>query len=205
MTFSPDGELSALGGRDGRLEVLRCADGSVVQSWPAHSGLILGASFSPDGRSLVTGGTDWRARLWELGREQCLGEWHHQEWVNAVALSPDGRCLATGSADLVIRIGQPASQPEVEIHHGHAHWVTALAFLDQGRVLASGGNDGAVRFWDAQSGQELATLPSLGGPVDTLAVSVDGSHLAIGAAKAVQLVELGAAAELIRRETQRRQ
>ena len=205
MTFSPDGELIALGGRDGRLEVLRCADRSLVQSWPAHSGLILGVSFSPDGRRLVTGGTDWWARLWELGREECLGEWHHQEWVNAVALSPDGRRLATGSADLIIRIGRPESQPEVEIRHGHAHWVKALAFLDQGRVLASGGNDGAVRLWDAHSGQELATLPSLGGPVDTLAVSDDGRHLAIGAAKAVQLVELGAAAELIRRETRRRQ
>ncbi|MBN2562856.1 MAG: serine/threonine protein kinase [Phycisphaerae bacterium] len=199
LAFSPDGTCIASGRRDGRLDLWRCEDGSLVQSWHAHAGLILDVSFSPDGRRLVTGSTDWRARLWEVGRPERIGEWRQLEWVNAVAFAPDGERIATGGADLMIHIGRPEAQPEIEIRPAHAHWVNALTFLDGGRVIASGGNDGAVRFWDADTGQELATLPSIGGPIDTLAATSDGHYLAVSAAKAVQLINVGAAAALIQR------
>ena len=204
LAFSPDGTRIATGNLAGELQIRDSTDGFLEQSWIAHRGLILAIAFSPDGKRLASAGTDWRARLWELGRHSLVNEWCHDEWVNAVAFSPSGRCFATGSADLAIRTGRPEAQPAVEIRTAHAHWVNAVAFLDQGRVLVSAGNDAAIRFWDARSGRELAAWPSQWGPVHSLALTPDERFLAIGAAGAVRLVDLGAAAELIRQETPRR-
>jgi WD40 repeat protein len=204
LAFSPDGTRIATGNVDGELQIRDSSDGFLEQSWIAHRGLILAIAFSPDGKRLASAGADWQARLWELDRRSLVNEWRHDEWVNAVAFSPDGERLATGSADLTIRTGRPEAQPDVEIRTAHAHWVNAVAFLDRGRVLVSAGNDGAIRFWDARSGRELATWPSQWGPVHSLALTHDERFLAIGAAGAVRLVELGAAAELIRQEAPRR-
>jgi WD40 repeat protein/predicted Ser/Thr protein kinase len=193
IAFSPDGESIASGGRDGRLVVWRCRDGSPLQAWPAHSGPILAVAFAPDGRRLLSGGTDWRALVWEVGRAEPVCTWKHREWVNAVAFSPDGRYIATGSADLTIRVGAIGNQPDRTMTGRHAHWINGVEFLDGGSVLVSGGFDAAIRFWDMTTGTELATLPSLEGPVHTLAVSRDGGLLAIGAAKGVQLIDLASA------------
>jgi len=200
IAFSPDGARIACGNLDGELQVWDAADGSRVQAWSAHRGLILAVAFSPDGRRVASAGTDWRMKLWELGRSDPIGERQHHEWVNAVAFSPDGQHIATGSADLSIRIGRPTAPPEVEICGAHAHWVNAVAFLDHGRVVVSGGNDGAIRFWDTRTGQELAALSSLWGPIDTLVVTDDERFLAIGTARAVQLIDLGTAGDLIGRK-----
>ncbi|HVP12515.1 MAG TPA: protein kinase [Phycisphaerae bacterium] len=193
VAFSPNSELIASGGRDGRLLVWRTRDGTPMQNWQAHSGSILALAFSPDGRRLLSGGTDWRAAVWELDRTDPICVWNHREWVNAVTFSPDGRRMATGGADLSIRVGLVGKQPDREIAATHAHWINGIAFIDGGNVLVSGGYDAAIRFWDLATGAELATLPSLGGPVHTLVTSRDGGMLAIGAARGVQLIDLASA------------
>lgn len=193
IAFSPDGELIASGGRDGRLVVWHCGDGSRRQEWRAHTGAVLAVAFSPDGQRLVSGGTDWRAVVWEIGQENPVSVWKHREWVNAVAFSPDGRHIATGSADLAIRVGATGDPSPRTMTGRHAHWINGVEFIDGGNVLVTGGYDGAIRFWDLATDTELATLPSLGGPVHTLAVSGDGKLLVVGAAKGIQLIDLAAA------------
>lgn len=203
LAFSPDGTRVATGDCEGQLQVWRVADGSLEHGWAAHRGPVLTIAFSPDGSRLASGGTDWRARLWELGRPEPVAERRHVEWVNALAFSSDGSQLATTGADLTIHVGPAEVEPRVKIIGSHAHWVNALAFLDQGRVVVSGGNDAAIRFWDSRNGQELATLSSPGGPIHSLAVTHDERYLALGAARAVQLIDLGTAAELIQQKAVR--
>jgi serine/threonine protein kinase/WD40 repeat protein len=200
LAFSPDASLLAGGGEDGRLVVWRSGDGSVHQSWPAHAGQILTVAFAPDGKHVATGGRDWLMRCWEIGKDAPVIEWRHDEWVNAVAFSPDGRQIVTSGADLGLRIGALTGSPRVLVTMAHAHWVNALVFLENGRVMASGGNDESLRFWDAEGGDLLATLPCAGGAVHSLAASSDGKRVLVGAARAVQLIDLGAAAEFLNRQ-----
>jgi WD40 repeat protein len=61
--------------------------------------------FSPDGKTLVTGGDDGMIRLWDLatGKEVATLTGHKDD-VLSLAFSPDGNLLASGSSDSTIKI-----------------------------------------------------------------------------------------------------
>jgi WD40 repeat protein len=64
VRFSPDGELIASGGIDGRLKIWR-SNGELVANIAAHQGAIRVLRFSPDGQMIATGGEDSCFKLWQ--------------------------------------------------------------------------------------------------------------------------------------------
>jgi WD40 repeat protein len=66
---------------------------------------IYAVAFTPDGKTLTSGGKDGMVRFWDLTTGS---EWAtlkaHPELVNWLAFSGDGKILASGSADHTVRL-----------------------------------------------------------------------------------------------------
>ena len=67
VVFSPDGRTVATAStRDYSVQLWNVANGAPLHSFPGHTDMIAGLSFSPDGRLLAAGGIDHTVRLWDV-------------------------------------------------------------------------------------------------------------------------------------------
>jgi WD40 repeat protein len=115
--------------------------------------------FSPDGRTLVTGGGELSRSgdiaFFDVAGGKLIRQWpeKHDDTVLCLDFSPDGRLLASGAADKIARVTEVATGKPVSLFEGHTHHVTGVAFRSDGRVLATAGADGVVSTWDMIIGE----------------------------------------------------
>ena len=70
-----------------------------------HEGVVFAVAFTPDGKHLVTGGSDKAVRLWDLETGKEIHAWTgHESAVRSVAASRDGALVASGSSDTTILV-----------------------------------------------------------------------------------------------------
>jgi WD40 repeat protein len=148
---------------------------------------IRAVTFSPDGKTLLTGGGDGSgaARLWDAATGKPRGEpLPHPDPVRAVAFSPDGRTVLTGSchrgmgtgaarlwdATTGQPIGQPLPQPG---------WFQAVAFSPDGKTFLTGSSAGA-QLWDTATGKPLGRPLPHEGYVQAVAFGPDGKTVVTG-------------------------
>jgi WD40 repeat protein len=146
-------------------------------------------AFSPDGKTLASGGMDNAIRLWDVATGKTIGDplRGHEWWVMSVAFSPDGKTLASGSMDQTIRFWDVATGNAIgDPLRGHEDGISSVAFSPDGKTLASGGMDNAIRLWDVVKGErELlywsrVALYKPGNEVMSVGFSPDGKTLASG-------------------------
>ncbi|HEV3344184.1 MAG TPA: TIR domain-containing protein [Pirellulales bacterium] len=145
-----------------------------------HEGRVNAVAFSPDGRTVLTGGDDKTAQLWDARTGQARGEpLKHDGSVYAVAFSPDGQTVLTAVADFLesvigahlwdVRTGQ--ARGESLTHKGIVH---AVAFSPDGQMVLTGSRDKTARLWDVRTGQARCEPMRHEGGVNAVAFSPDG-------------------------------
>ena len=90
---------------DGTARLWDTASGREIRQFLGHTGTVFGAAFSPNGKYILTSGTDLTARLWDVqtGQEPRRFAGHTDE-VRYVAFSPDGKYILTASQDGTARL-----------------------------------------------------------------------------------------------------
>jgi WD40 repeat protein/tRNA A-37 threonylcarbamoyl transferase component Bud32 len=143
------------------------------------------ASFSPDGRRVVTAFgecPDFTARVWDADTGQELTVLRgHEGPVGAAHFSPDGKWIVTAALDKTARIWEARTGKAVQVLRGHSGAVSSAAFSPDGRRVltvgegrhysftpAGGYLPGALnvdtwercagRIWETATGKQVAVL-----------------------------------------------
>jgi WD40 repeat protein len=111
----------------------------------------LWAVFSPDSKSVLTGGEDGTARLWDTATGVVRGEpMRHEGPVLSMAFSPDGKTIVTGSYDCTARMWDAATCRQRGPNLMHLGKVLAVDVRFDGQYVATGS---AVEDRDLRTGE----------------------------------------------------
>lgn len=186
LALTPDGRFLAVASRE--LFLL-----DLSGSTPVDRGVVHGAHnpraliFTPDGKTLIAGGSDGVVRLWTVADGKAMARTPlkgHTQVVHGVALGPGGKTLASASADRSLRLWDLESKPPRERSplRDSSGELLRVAFTPDGTTLAGAGADGKVRLWSLTGDQfrEKSPLRGHAGAVQALAFAPGGKLLASG-------------------------
>jgi WD40 repeat protein len=159
-------------------------------------GSHLGASFSPDGRFLVTSMQEPTLHGWRLADKKDMRMSGYRARVRSLDWTPDGKWLATsGSTQIVLwpfqaKDGPMGKTPKMLAPTGEQ--AAAVACHPKQGVVAVGYADGLVLLVRIDDGAEILAKKPGAAPITALAWSGDGKLMAWGAEDgAAGVVDLG--------------
>jgi len=135
-----------------------------------HQDRVYHATFSPNGKSVLTASMDGTARLWDIGGQQKIVFEGHHESIRYAEFSPDGKHIVTASNDKTARLWNANTGKQITILKGHESSVRYATFSPNGQfVITTSGKsmfsemdkleekeDNSARLWEVKTGKQLA-------------------------------------------------
>ncbi|KAK9068612.1 hypothetical protein SSX86_012727 [Deinandra increscens subsp. villosa] len=178
--FTPDGKTICTGSDDASLRVWNPKTGEnihVVKGHFYHPEGLTCLAITADSSLVLTGSKDGSVHIVNIATGKVVSSLaSHTDSIECIGLSASAPWAATGSMDKKLIIW--------DLQHSlarctceHEEGVTCLTWLGATRYVATGCVDGKVRIWDSLSGECTKTLRGHTAPVQSLAMSPDGTHL----------------------------
>ncbi|MCC6536312.1 MAG: PD40 domain-containing protein [Bryobacterales bacterium] len=195
LSFTPDGAtLAAVGGdpaQSGEVQIWDVAARKLRHRITASTDTLFGGSISPDGKLLACGAADKSIRLYDLATGKELRKMdHHEDWVFQTTFGVDSRRLVTVGRDRSAKLIEVETGRFLEnvnllrdaltavTRHPKRDWVAIggadripyLYKMDRPRAMRIADDSTLIRKFERQDG-----------PITALAISPDGTRLAVGA------------------------
>ncbi|KAG0272577.1 hypothetical protein BGZ95_011672, partial [Linnemannia exigua] len=166
--------------------ILSTSGDNTVKLWEAQTDRVANnispsndiAAYSPDGRSLLSGGHSGILQLYNADTGELCAGLHSYAFVNHATYSPNGLQIAVaGIRGGVTLLNAQSHAVEYFIHTGNA--AAFVTYSSCGQWIALGMRTRGVEVWDTRSviGQHIYSSDTL---VASLAFSPNGLNLAVG-------------------------
>ncbi len=163
-----------------------------------HFGGVWSVAFSPDGKRVLTGGTDNAAILWDSATARVIRRFEgHQRGIKGVAFSRDGKSILTGSIDETAILWNAATGAKLRVFEGGQGSVASspdrrfvlMGSLDKTATLRDAATGKVVRRFEGDPAARRRRIavaekqhPRQQAEVDAVAFSADGKRVLTGEA-----------------------
>jgi WD40 repeat protein len=178
LAFSPDGRTFLTAGWDRTVAFWDAASGAPAGQPLEHTSKVFTASYSPDGKYVVTGtdDDDAKVRVWDITTGAVVATMAgHQRRVVSAAFSPDGNSVISGSWDKTARLWRVADGTPIGDPLMHQDLVQTVAFSPDGNAVLTGGDDFTARLWDPVTTSPLGPPLRHGEKIIDARISPNGS------------------------------
>ncbi|MEH1839323.1 MAG: ribosome assembly protein 4, partial [Nostoc sp.] len=115
---------------------------------------VTSASFSPDGKRILTASLDNTARVWDISGKLIAELKGHTQAVTSASFSPDGKRILTASLDNTARVWDISGKQIAELK-GHTGPVYSASFSPDGKRILTASWDNTAQVWRADNLDEL--------------------------------------------------
>lgn len=182
LIYGPDGKTLVISSDNFTdfVELWDTSTGKIINTLYRYHRAYRSVSYSPDGKTLTTGGVTGDVILWRADTGKILQTLKgHADWVSSTSYSPDGQTLATGSIDGTVKLWEVSTSRLLDTLVERDS-ISSIIYSPDGKTLVTGSN-GSIKFWDVNIVKLLSFLVVWhAGSVNSLSYSPDGQTLATG-------------------------
>lgn len=135
--------------------------GTLIDRFEEHDGPVRGIDFHPTQPLFVSGGDDYKIKVWSTQTRRCLFTLNgHLDYVRTVFFHHELPWIISASDDQTIRIWNWQNRSLICTMTGHNHYAMCAQFHPKEDLVVSASLDQSVRVWDISGLRKKHSAPT---------------------------------------------
>ena len=177
VQFSLNSSYVATADPNGTINLKDSQTGRNLTTLLGHSGRVNDISSSPDGKTIVSGGTDG-IRVWDRIAGKQIHQFGAQSGeIISVSFSPDGQIIAAADTSDRVSLWRAKDGKELKTLLGQSPSILQVGFSNNGQRVFAKSRDGSLEWWNTSTGEEVERLLGEGILASSFSFSNDGKTI----------------------------